>query len=377
MSITIFSASIGNGHNEASHALKEQFELQGETVDVVDTFQCIHPLLHKLFLDSYLHILKRTPNLWGKMYKYGADYSWFLLMDYLGACFCEKLQTILTEQRTTIMVSTHPFVTAFLSKLKTKKNLQLPLYTIITDLGLHPAYFRSEVNGYFTASPYFSEFAEEYNIPSEQFFCTGIPIKQVPDVSLPRRSLRVKLALKPEKKTLLITGGGLGIGKFVEIVQSLEEIDEEIQILCLTGRNEGMEKKLRKMCSKHTLHIIPFTKQFTEYLRASDVILSKAGGLTMSEALACETPILIYQPVPGHEEENAQFLIETGTAVKAETLPHVNRLLYQLFNDEHYYNYFIHNAKKIKKPNAARRIAELIKDLEATTEQSYDPQSLA
>ncbi len=111
--ITIFSASIGNGHNEASQALKEQLELRGEKVTIVDTFYSIHPLLHKLFLELYLHMLKLTPRLWGRLYTYSADYSWFMLMDQLGGLFCRQLHAMIVDQRTSVMISTHPFVTAF------------------------------------------------------------------------------------------------------------------------------------------------------------------------------------------------------------------------------------------------------------------------
>ncbi|MFC0557681.1 MGDG synthase family glycosyltransferase [Halalkalibacter alkalisediminis] len=367
--ITIFSASIGNGHNEASKALKEQLELQGETVHIVDTFQSIHPLLHKTFLEFYLKMIEKTPRLWGRLYRYSEEYSWFLIMDQLGTFFCEKLNAIVNKQRTNIMISTHPFVTAFLARLKKRKNLDIPLYTVITDLYLHPAYVRPEIDGYFTASPHLDQFSTDYNVPINQLFYTGIPIKAIPDIQVPRWKIRNDLKLQPDEKTVLITGGGLGLGKYVDILESIEQLDCCIQVLCMTGTNIDLENQIRAFPSKHRVHIIPYTECFTDYLRASDVILSKAGGLTMAEALACETPILIYQPVPGHEEDNADFLMDFGTAVKAEAIDDVRHLLQKiLFNDE-YYSELVHNARKLKKPDAAKHIAYLIKKLESTKEQ--------
>lgn len=362
--ISIFSASIGNGHNEASKALKEQFELQGESVTIIDTFQSIHPLLHKAFLELYLSMIKRAPRLWGRLYDYSADYSWFLLMDHFGTLFCKQLNSILCTQRTTVMISTHPFVTAFLSKLKKKKKLTLPLYTVITDLGLHPAYIRPEINGYFTASPHHDHFATHHKIPLEQFFCTGIPIKSIPDPSIPRSQLREDLGLDRDEKTVLITGGGLGLGRYVEVLKSLERLAGTIQVLCMTGTNRKIKRQIEGFKSKHQVHVIPYTEKFTDYLRASDVILSKAGGLTMSEALACETPILVYQPVPGHEEHNTAFLMEFGTAVKAEKLGDVAESLQRILSDEDYYQVLVQNARKLKKPHAAKHIAAVIQDLE-------------
>ncbi|WP_088103517.1 MGDG synthase family glycosyltransferase [Halalkalibacter urbisdiaboli] len=362
--ITIFSASIGNGHNEASKALKEQFEKQGASVSVIDTFQSIHPLLHKMFLEMYLTILRLAPKIWGRLYRYGGEYSWYLIMDHVGSFFCERLEAIIKKQNTTVMISTHPFVTAFLSKLKQKKQLNIPLYTVITDLGLHPAYIRPEIDGYFTASPHIESFAKKYNIPVAQCYCTGIPIKTVPDVTIPRSEIREALQLDPHKKTLLITGGGLGLSRYVEILHYMEQLNQPLQVLCMTGMNQRVAQKITKVKSKHSIEVIPFTEKFTSYLRASDVIISKPGGLTMSEALACETPIIIYDPVPGHEEQNAELLEEFGTAVKVEFAEEMAPVLDRVLVDKHYYQTMVSNAKKLKKPDAAKKISDVIHHLE-------------
>nr|WP_085449810.1 glycosyltransferase [Halalkalibacter krulwichiae] len=305
----------------------------------------------------------------GRLYRYSEEYSWFLVMDQLGTFFCEKLNGIIKNQRTSVMISTHPFVTAFLSKLKRRKNLSIPLYTVITDLYLHPAYVRPEIDGYFTASPHIDQFANDYNVPISQLFCTGIPIKSIPDVSVPRWKIRNDLHLKPDEKTVLITGGGLGLGKYIEVLEKIENLEDQVQVLCMTGTNKDLEQKIKNFTSKHRVHVISYTDRFTDYLRASDIILSKAGGLTMAEALACETPILIYEPVPGHEEDNAKFLIDFGTAVKAEIIEDIPILLERMLYDEKHYNQLVNHARKLKKPDAAKHIAYVIKKLELANQQ--------
>lgn len=368
--ISIFSASIGNGHNEASNALQEQFQLHGDSVTVVDTFKSIHPLLHKLFLDTYLNMLRLTPRLWGKLYEYGEAYSWFLLMDYLGAFVSEQLYSTIRKQRTTVMISTHPFVTAFLAKLKRKKRLDIPLYTVITDFHLHPAYLRPEIDAYFTASPYYDRFAKIYKVPLEKFYYTGIPIKAIPNVCVPRWKIRTDLQVDPYEKTVLITGGGLGLGNYVEILRTLDHLKKPIQVLIMTGMNTTLNRKLRNYQGKHRIHVIPFTKQFTAYLRASDIVISKAGGLTMSEALACETPIIIYKPVPGHEEQNAEILMELGTALKAEKKEQLVVLLEQMLNNPLLYEQMVKRTKCVKQPAAAVNIVSCIHELERRLKDS-------
>ncbi|MFB4164266.1 glycosyltransferase [Alteribacillus sp. JSM 102045] len=356
----IFSASIGHGHNQAAKALKHEFNNQGFYPETVDTFRAISPILHNFMLNSYIRLLRLTPFIWRKIYFYAEEHSLFLLLDRFGSLFIEHLYEIMYRQNCPFIISTHPFVTAFLSRVKQIKQLDFPLYTVITDFVLHPAYIRKEIDGYFTASPKIEEFANLYNVSSQLFFSTGIPISNNKCLHLSKWKARYELRLEQDKKTLLIAGGGMGLTNYVHVIQVLEHLQEKIQILCMVGHNHRAKHRIFRQKSKHTIKVIEFTDRFLLYLKASDGILSKAGGLTMAEALACETPIIIFNPVPGHEEQNANYLINEGAAVKINRCIQLPGVLERVLYQKTFYTDLQYHAKMLKKPNAANQIVERI-----------------
>ncbi|WP_078430343.1 MGDG synthase family glycosyltransferase [Alkalihalobacterium alkalinitrilicum] len=357
----IFSASIGQGHQQAAKALYNELEEKGYYPKIIDTFYKLSPLLHHCMVKSYLNLLKLGPAVWRKIYFNAEKHPYFLYIDRFSTLFTERLHRLIAEEENVpFIISTNQFVTPFLTTVKKKKNINIPIYYVITDFLLHPAYLREEIDRYFTADPTSLHFAKKNNFPTDRFSLTGIPVPRHPAFSTTKSKSRENLQLDEHKKVVLIAGGGFGLTKYAKVIHALEQCKEELLIICMTGTNSKAAKKLNNYKSKHSIKVIPFTDRFLEYLRASDVVISKSGGLTMSEALICETPIIIYKPVPGHEEHNAQYLVEKGAAVKVqhdEELPFIiKKVLFQKkISDEMRYS-----ARKIKKPTAAEEIIEEI-----------------
>jgi len=356
----IFSASIGHGHEQAAKALKNELEIREYQPEIIDTFQSLSPMLHKIMLQSYLRLLKKNPTLWRKIYFHAQEVPHYLWLDKFALLFTDKLNKLLDGEEIPFLISTHPFVTAFLTTLKRKKQLDIPLYTVITDYVLHPAYYREEIDGYFTADTNMQQFSERYNIPSEKFTVSGIPVPPCDSVNQSKWKIRYDLQLPHDSKIVLVAGGGIGLTNYEEVIQSLEKCQRPFLVLCMTGYNLKAYEKVSALKSKHEIKVIKYTDKFLDYLKASDVVISKAGGLTMTEALLCETPILVYQPVPGHEEENAAYLVGQGAALKADTDEQISILTKRILYNEKIKKSMKQAAKKLKTPDAAQVIVEQI-----------------
>lgn len=356
----IFYASIGHGHKQAALALYDELMQQGLRPKMIDTFYTLSPLLHYTLLNSYLGLLKLSPSLWRKLYFHADKHSLYYRIDQLSILFLNRLYKIIRQERPPFVISTHSFVTPFLTTLKIKKQFPLPVYSVITDFMMHPAYLRDGVDRYFTHDPLCHLIAEKYELEKEQFVATGIPVPIMHIREFSKRKLRNELHIPQHLKTVLIAGGGIGLANYVTIIEELEKLSDKVVILCMTGHNKKAFRHLSLMKSKHDLRIIPFTEQFLHYLRASDVIISKSGGLTMAESLICETPIIIFQPVPGHEEDNAQFLLKNGAAICVKQIIELAYYTKQVLYDEKLLARMKSGAKMLQKPQAATHIVENI-----------------
>lgn len=356
----IFSASIGYGHHQAAKALQEELGRRGCPSDIVDTFRAIHPELHWVVLNSYIQILKVTPSIWRKVYFAAEEYPLFLVLDRMGSLFADHLYSLIKDGSCPFIISTHPFVTAFLAALKVKKKADLPFYTVITDFVLHPGYVRKEIDGYFTASNDTEAFAAAHQLSAALFFTTGIPIIKKQEMHISKRDARHKLKLPESQKIVIIAGGGMGLAKYAAVLSALEHLSEPAHILCMTGINEKAKRKVSHLESKHRITAVEFTNQFLLYLKAGDVLISKAGGVTMAEALACEIPTVIFGSVPGHEEQNADYLISEGAAVgagrHADIPDAIEKILYQTVHGVSLQQ----RALMLKRPDAAAHIVDRI-----------------
>ncbi|OIJ10374.1 hypothetical protein BKP37_17660 [Anaerobacillus alkalilacustris] len=358
--IIIFSVSFGNGHNQVSNVLHNHLKRKEFDVEVIDTFDVINKLFHKVVLESYLKLIRFRPSLWGKLYQYSEENPNSIFLKQFNAFLTNKLYRTLEEKKADTIITTHPIATTLLANVIRKRKVPVQLFALLTDFAVHPMSVHPEVHGYFIASEHLRYYAKLYKLDEQLFYPTGIPTLKENLLQISKKRLRKKLHLDDNKKTVLIAGGGVGLAKFTKILSGLEAFDEPLQIICVTGVNKRAMQKVKRHESKHQIRVLGFTNLFMEYLKASDVILTKAGGVTMSEALVCETPILIFQPLPGQEEQNSQFLMNYGAAIKAEVVEEIPILLERIVFNDHYHSIMTENAKKLKQPNAAKEITKII-----------------
>ncbi|UJW57802.1 glycosyltransferase [Bacillus sp. A116_S68] len=356
----IFSASIGNGHTQAAKALNAELLKQGYSPKIVDTFYELNPYLHHLMLYTYLSMIKWQPSVWRKLYFHAEQVPLFHLLDKFSGLYITQLYRLVNQDNCPFIISTHPFVTAFLSNLIKKKNLNMPFYTVITDFVLHPAYLRETIDGYFTASCEIATFAKKYDIAPQRFTPTGIPILANNTLALTKEEARQRLGISLTDKVVVIAGGGRGLTNYSRILKALDALDDALHIICMVGENIQAKKKLLKQKSKHDLKIVSFTDQFIVFLKASDTIISKAGGVTMAEALVCETPIVLFRSVPGHEEQNTQYLTDEGAAISVSSYRELATTIYRVLYRNDVRERLITRARSLKRPFAAPHIISCI-----------------
>ncbi len=321
MRIMLLTAATGGGHLRAAHAV-EQYIRDNTNCDVVtvDALKAIGRLLDKTVCDSYLFMAKKVPTLFGRLYKHTNKQNRFSgLVPKLSGLFSNLLLPSIAEYRPDVIITTHPFATEMVSELKEDGLVTAPLICIITDYGVHRAYIAEHVDAYVVASDDMLPELLEFGVEANKVHPFGIPVHDVFFDPGDREGLLRELKLEPELPTLLFMAGSFGVSNIIKLYRSLESTDVRMQIIVITGRNkklyETFEKELA-VGSRIPTRLIFFTDEVEKYMHASDLLVTKPGGLTVSEALACGLPMAVFDAIPGQEEDNADFLASHEMCVR-------------------------------------------------------------
>ncbi|MFZ5591505.1 MAG: MGDG synthase family glycosyltransferase [Bacillota bacterium] len=340
--IVILSVSAGTGHMQAARAveLAVREKLPATRVVTLDTFKYTTPLLEKLILGTYMEMLKVTPQLYGYLYQQaergrllaGAAKQEFNRL--LNRFTAGKLISLIESLKPGIILCTHPFPLGVMDSLRAAGKLSDCLLAgVITDYTVHAYWVFEHVDMYIVGAPELVEEFAAFGIDSRVVQPVGIPVlpafAHLPD----KLAARAALGLSTGLPVVLLMGGGLGMGALSEVATLLGNADLPCQIVCIAGRNVALEEKISHLAAgfRQPTRVVGYTDQVPLFMAASDILISKAGGLTCAEALASGLPMVVVSPLPGQEERNVQFLSTVGAAVHIKKLSHLLPVLQDIF----------------------------------------------
>ena len=319
--ILILTASIGSGHIKAAQAIAEELRRQEPEVELstVDFMSRETSLLHWLVKQLYLIMLAWVPNLYDLCYKFSGGESGGGLAQKLSAhAMLPVLRRLIEKYRPDLVLCTHPFPAGACSLLKEKGGAgeKLPLAVVMTDYCLHQIWLYPQVEAYFMATEAMKAEMAGRGIGARLSISSGIPVSTGLQ-SLPAKGeLRRELGLE-ELPTVLLMGGGLGLGGLDETLKELDKLPERLQLLVVAGRNEKLLARVKALgeTSHHSVHCWGYTEKAHELMGASDLLITKPGALTISEAFVLGLPMLLHDPIPGPETENAVYAARHGAAL--------------------------------------------------------------
>ena len=381
--VLIMSASTGGGHNRAAKAMKDEIEkkcIDSEhiTCEIIDSLKLINTTMDKIISSGYEKSAKYTPKAWGGVYKM-SDANIVSKHEYKGNLFntllASKLKKLLKERKPDLIIGTHPFPMIALSTLKKKYPYRNafnsffvpPLISVLTDYTAHSTYIQDEIDYYIAGDEYVKEVLISEGVDGDKIKPYGIPVEKSFLEHREKSVVLEELGLAPDKFTVLLMGGSFGAGNIKDTLKELLEIDRDFQIIVITGRNETLKEKLEKSLEKHdidkNISILGFTQDMNDILSAVDIIVSKPGGLTTTECLLKELPMIIPYYIPGQEEENMDFLSNCGAALRTSKKFTISVLLKVLIDNPTRMKLLKNNIKSIKKQNTAEDIANLVSNI--------------
>lgn len=354
--ILIFYASYGGGHLSAAKSIMEciNTNYKDTQTELIDCMKYINKTIEKVTTSAYKEMAKKFPWAWGKVYSDSQRGPLAHITSSSNKVMAVKLLKLLREKQPDLIISTHPFGSQMCSYLKRKGKISSEIATIMTDFSPHDQWLvGSDFTDYFFVShDKMKDYLISKNIDSSKVHVTGIPISNRFLLHYNRQEILNNFNLLDGKiNVLFFAGGEFGLGKnrTLEVFKSFVTDFPNIQIIAISGRNEKMKKAFEDIVhfahKEDSVKILEYTNKVPELMSISDLVVTKPGGLTTTESLASELPIIIINPIPGQEEENATFLEEKGAGLWLKKDMNIQKTIFNLISNSE-------KLKKMKKSSA-------------------------
>lgn len=362
MKLLILSITTGQGHHQTGLAVANYFEEMGHQVTQLDCYEYLSPAMKDMVSHGYLVSTKYSPKLYGKMYrlaeKKDKSENYATLFQLANTLFHHKMAKYLKENAPDAVVCTHVFAAILMSYLA-EKGYRYPTVGIITDFKAHPYWESTRLDYYVTPNEYMIPSLAKKGIRKEQILPIGIPIFQKFSQKEEKEIIRKALRLK-NLTTILIMSGSMGFGNVYKILKSIDSVPEKFQVITVCGNNEKLKKKIDKNKWKHHVTNYGYVSNVDKLMDAADYLVTKPGGLTVSEALAKELPMLISKPIPGQEERNLDFLLNFGCGMRISKTNPADEIIAQLMMNPKKTELMLENIRFIRKPDSTKKLYEHI-----------------
>lgn len=368
MKILILSCSTGGGHNAAGKAIKEQLEYEGHEAVMLDPYTLVSDKLALRVGNTYIRVAGKTPGFFGFIYKLGNAISSSKHKSpvyYANALMVRYLKSYLENNRYDAIVMPHLFPAEMMTCMKRHHIPIPPTVVISTDYTCIPFFQETECDYYIVPHEDLLNEDIEKGLDADKLYPLGIPVGRSFTKETDKLRARAKLRLPADKPVYLVMSGSMGFGKmhlFVfELTRKLTH-DEQLIIIC--GNNKKMLKILKYTYHRNpNVHVTGFTDHVSEYMDASDIIFTKPGGLTSTEALTKNIPVVFTAAIPGCETKNRDFFVSRGLALYSE---HVHTQISQgitLVENADIRDAMIRTQKRFAKPAAAADIVKLLEEI--------------
>lgn len=372
MNILIFTASTGGGHKRAAAALDAKIHSLSSDckVNVVDALKQVGKLYDKTVCGGYHFMATKIPQVYGVSYKITDKKSviYKAVMDS-NKMVAKRLLNTIYKHNPDVIIACHPFVSSMLSKLKEKGYLgSEKIISLITDYDSHRTYIGKNIDAFVLAEPQMAKkLIKTYGVEPQKIHPLGIPIfDEFTSTDFDKKDICKKEGLDPDKQTVLLMAGSFGVTSVLDFYKELALESDNLQFIVITGNNKKLYKHLEELIdeigTKDNTKLLYFVNNVYDYMHISDIIVTKPGGLTVTESLACHLPLAIYSAFPGQELDNAVFLTKQNAALLLDKKKGAEEVI-ELLEDKPRLESMRQTCKRLSIPDSAENIFKLAQKL--------------
>lgn len=352
---------------QAAQAIKTTLESSNWAVaEIVDFMAGENSYLNTLVKEFYLKMIDVFPDMYDLLYRIsqmplpGSE-----VQNLMAKIMKRSMFKLILEHRPDAIICTHPFPCGAAAYLKQTHRISIPLVGVITDFAIHRLWCYNETNLYFVATSKLKHELSLQGIKQTRIHASGIPIdpkfSHLP-ATVDQTPLRQTLGFCNNHPIILIMGGGLGLGDLKQAVLAIDSLPLPLNLVVVTGRNAALRRTLLAKAQDltHPAKVIGYTRHVPELMAAADLLITKPGALTISEALSMHLPMLFYQAIPGQETENAAYLSQTGAACWVQHNDNLASAVYELLTQPERLRSMQEMTSLLARPTAAQTIATTV-----------------
>lgn len=369
--ILLFYASFGGGHLSAANSIKQCIDENFSDCEtkLVDCMLYVNKPINAISTTAYKEMAKKFPWVWGDIYAHTQKGPLARISSTSNNLMAKKLLKLLKEYQPDVVISTHPFGSQMVSYLKRKALVDCKLATILTDFAPHEQWLIGSdyVDYLFVSHEKLRQELINTGIDSNKVFATGIPLSNRFLMHYNKEEIKHSFGLDLNRKVILFFGGGeFGLGREVtiKILSAFIHNIKDHQIVAIAGKNEKMREEFNSLVeqehSEDLVTVLSYTHQVPELMSISDLVVTKPGGLTSTESLSSGLPMVLINPIPGQEEENAEFLEDSGVAVWLRKNSDFEAEIAKLLSDKDKLHKMKLNTKLLAKKHSTRDICDII-----------------
>jgi processive 1,2-diacylglycerol beta-glucosyltransferase len=361
--VLILTASYGSGHNEAARCVAAEVARRGAEPVVIDHFRdLVHPLFDRATRVAYLALLRHLPVVWGLAYAVGdhlaSDSPLTFGASRLGA---RRLGAALDRVEPDAVVTVHATPAVAMAALACAGR-RLPAHTtVVTDFVAHSQWIAPGIDRYCVAADEVAHDLVARGIPRERVVVTGVPVRAEFAGAPEPRAARRALGLPADVPVVLAMAGSWGsVGRLPDVARALARTPRPVVGVLVAGRDHALRVSLERLAAGTSLRVFGFVRDVHRLMVAADLVVTKAGGMTLAEAMAVEVPLLFYGSLPGQERRNERFAAAAGVALVARGRGDLERLLDRALGDPDLLEHLRAPMRARRRPDATRAIVDLV-----------------
>ncbi|MFH1305774.1 MAG: glycosyltransferase [Candidatus Omnitrophota bacterium] len=357
--------SENSGHHHASLAIEKAFHMLSDDVEVrgVNSFHYTNPILEKIVNRTYMSVIKNRPEVWGYLYDNPKVVRGTQrLKESIHRYNSGKMKKLIDEFMPDAVACTQAFPCGIIADYKKSSGAKLLLAGVLTDYAPHSYWIYDSVDMYFVPSEETGAKLAANGVAKDRIQRVGIPIDPKFNRINNKEKILNSLGLSAAEPVILVMGGSQGIGPMIEIARILDGLEMPVQVIAVTGNNKKIYAGLKKIIPsfRRKFLVFGYTENIDELMEVSSFIISKPGGITVSEALSKALPILIVDPIPGHEAMNTEHLVKNKVAIRVENLRDLGIIAKELLSNSSALANMKDRAKAFSSPDSASRIARAV-----------------